>query len=805
MMQRKSPNSKTEAPSDNTFSSQEKSTPGQPENQELAANENDVTSGSSLLQAQKDFPSLSQQEVELLCAAVNYAALGWPVFPVHSVNEQGDCSCGAKDCKNAGKHPKTLEGHKAATSDIETVKRWWSGTHVGANIGCWCKAGFWTLDVDPRDDGDKKLATLEKKYGKLPATVTSLTGGNGFHFLFRKKPVCEYRGKVIGEDGHSLIGLDIKAYSGYIVLPPSNHASSGKYRWKEGHGPGEMDVAEAPQWLEDLCVKGTPVPPSPEPQRAGGHSHGHGGRFSDDQIADMLSRIDPDCSYDDWVTVGMALHSEGRRFELWRDWSTDGSKYVDVVDCEKHWSTFKVSGGIKFATLIHMATERGWVPPWQRDLPTPANLNIPKYQNEVIEKPTNLLNPPGITKDIAGYLTDVGVMPQPIFGVAGALCLMAVSMGNGYANETGIRPNIMTVAVGPTSCGKDAARKGIKELLGRAGKLSLIAAEDVTSGAAIETALSREPNSLGLFDEFGMMLKAINDPNGAGHLKDISSTLMKMFSSSGSRYIGKAYADRDNKTSTRRDIDYPCFSIYGTTTGEMLDKALGSADAQSGYLNRLLVVETDTPIPEQKNPRPLNDVPEEVVNWIEEVADKAAKGEPSMPIIVAKTDTAREAMGAYSRKILSRRRSLAEDWEQALWGRSIEQTEKIAMILAVGVDQEKPQVTVEQVEWAVDFVEWSTSKLILRLRDNVADTMTEGKLKKFLKNVRNAADYVGDKRYGRACSKGVMPHSKALILSKLDKQDFDRVAATAVARDEVQIVEMSKEVHGLTGAAYIAL
>src|SRR5262245_17175958 len=96
-------------------------------------------------------------------AALRYAALGWPVFPVHSpaFGDPGNpCSCSRvrcprigrhlchknnckyKDkhlchqsvCWNAGKHPRTKNGVLDASTEESKIRQWWA-TWGDANIG----------------------------------------------------------------------------------------------------------------------------------------------------------------------------------------------------------------------------------------------------------------------------------------------------------------------------------------------------------------------------------------------------------------------------------------------------------------------------------------------------------------------------------------------------------------------------------------------------------------------------------------------------------------------------------------------
>ena len=75
---------------------------------------------------------------------------------------------------------------------------------------------------------------------------------------------------------------------------------------------------------------------------------------------DALRAIDPDCGYDEWLRVGMALKQEGATCDTWDAWSSGGSKYKEG-ECQKKWKSFRrddVTGG----TLIHIAREHGYMP-----------------------------------------------------------------------------------------------------------------------------------------------------------------------------------------------------------------------------------------------------------------------------------------------------------------------------------------------------------------------------------------------------------------------------------------------------------
>jgi len=188
-------------------------------------------------------------------AALDYAARGWPVFPVHSIRG-GRCTCkeGA-DCERPGKHPRTRHGRTEATTDETTIKTWWR-TGPDANIGILTgpESGLIALDVAPRRGGDATLKALLAAHGPLPKTVESLTGGGGRHILL------QHPGGTIKSVTNKLgPGLDVIADDGSLVVPPSVHVSGKPYQWEPSSDPGEVPVAPCPPWLVALLQDTPPA------------------------------------------------------------------------------------------------------------------------------------------------------------------------------------------------------------------------------------------------------------------------------------------------------------------------------------------------------------------------------------------------------------------------------------------------------------------------------------------------------------------------------------------------------------------
>jgi archaellum biogenesis ATPase FlaH len=164
-------------------------------------------------------------EVNLLESALRYARADWPVFP----------------CEPKGKKPLCEHGLKDATTDEKTIRAWWT-KWPDANIGH--PTGQWmVLDVDG-EEGERSLAELEAKHGKLPATTTAKTG-KGRHFYFQPNG-----SEVRNSAGKLGLHLDSRGKGGYVILPPSVHESGTRYQWTVKAKPAPL-----PAWIMEKLAE----------------------------------------------------------------------------------------------------------------------------------------------------------------------------------------------------------------------------------------------------------------------------------------------------------------------------------------------------------------------------------------------------------------------------------------------------------------------------------------------------------------------------------------------------------------------
>jgi hypothetical protein len=204
---------------------------------------------------------------ELRCAqaAAVYAALGFPVVPMHTAQPGDRCSCPDQTCPDPGKHPRLRGWKRLATTDPAVVGEWWR-RWPQANLGLATGRRFDVLDLD----GGQGVEALRAVLGIAPtehAGPVARTGGGGWHLL--------YAPTGLGNRVRILPRVDWRGRDGLIVAPPSQHASGRRYTWVR---PLTATLPILPAGLRRLLVPPaaarTTLPPAAGPTgRRGGYGN----------------------------------------------------------------------------------------------------------------------------------------------------------------------------------------------------------------------------------------------------------------------------------------------------------------------------------------------------------------------------------------------------------------------------------------------------------------------------------------------------------------------------------------------------
>jgi Bifunctional DNA primase/polymerase, N-terminal len=243
---------------------------------------------------------VSRARWQLRDAALGYGSRGIPVLPFHyTVPHRGGlqpvggdhdpamrrtgCSCRDPGCGQVGKHPLgslVPHGVKDATTNRARILAWWT-RHPQANIGLATGHRFDVLDVDgpevSRPSGPWRLSIAWRVRVRWSAPAEAAG-------TITWPPPASATSTQRG-----LAHVDWRGWGGYVVAPPSRHATGHPYQWALGRDvdtpPGQVPAV----LLERLQPRQLRRPTSPVQLPAA--ADGSGDRYARAALAEELARV----------------------------------------------------------------------------------------------------------------------------------------------------------------------------------------------------------------------------------------------------------------------------------------------------------------------------------------------------------------------------------------------------------------------------------------------------------------------------------------------------------------------------------
>jgi hypothetical protein len=242
---------------------------------------------------------VSRSRWQLRDAALGYASRGIPVLPLHyPLPHRGDlqpvtgdqqpaagsgCSCRDPGCGQLGKHPLgslVPHGVKDATINRARILAWWT-RHPQANIGLVTGTAFDVLDVDG-PAGEQAIRDLAVTHSLHSSGPLVRTGGGGWHYYWTPTGL----GNV---HPAGLAHVDWRGQGGYVVAPPSRHASGHPYQWAPGRDLDTPPAQVPAVLLERLQPRQRQQPPGPVQLPAA--ADGPGERYARAALIEELARV----------------------------------------------------------------------------------------------------------------------------------------------------------------------------------------------------------------------------------------------------------------------------------------------------------------------------------------------------------------------------------------------------------------------------------------------------------------------------------------------------------------------------------
>ena len=341
-------------------------------------------------------------------------------------------------------------------------------------------------------------------------------------------------------------------------------------------------------------------------------------------------------------------------------------------------------------------------------------------------------NAPGMLGDICRWFDSTCLYQLPEIFLGSALALMSLLTGRKIAGPWGARTNLYLLSMAKTGAGKEHGRSRIKHLFETIGAESLLSPESLASAAGLTSQLAAQPAILFQIDEFGQLMISMNSRNAPQHLLGIESELLKLYSSSGDTWIGKAYANAEKVTK----VYQPHVVINGTCTPSTLWGGVTTQQVHSGLFGRLQVFESLEYVPLRKTlPTDRDLIPQQLMDDVRYWINYEPPGAGNLSHMNPRPTRMEISPEAWDRlenhmRDIAQARIGEEDIKAAIWSRSAEKAVKLAMIAAAA--HKRFSINLEDVNWAIRLQNELTRKMVARVDQNVSENQNDRAKKKLL-------------------------------------------------------------------------
>lgn len=505
--------------------------------------------------------------------------------------------------------------------------------NIGLALGS--ASGVCAVDIDTDDPN------IIKKIEKLiPNSPVKKRGAKGYTAFYKFNGAPSKSVKNI--DGTA--GVDFLSTGKQTVLPPSIHPSGMEYCWLTRQTLLTIDKNDLPELtgtaLDQLLALFRPKTyiekkqaeiPQAEVERSYVETNIETAKTA-------LAFIDPDQSYDTWIQVGLALE-EGfgpvTGCELFVDWSSRGTKFDGIAECTRKFRSFHDPREITLATLFFLAKQNGYTGPDDFDLSAikakaeEGERILTVWAKTVTEKPDVSLGnrdelkkiitePVGKIKMVYDWIRKVSVVQQDLFAVAAATSVISAFYAHKFRGHIRTYTNNYIICVGPSGCGKSAVCDNAQWLLsnGPTRLRARLMGEMASAPGMIDELVRKDGVAYSFIDEIGQFFRFAKGEGSSQYTQAIGTEMTKIYSKANTVYQTQAYSSAAKRPI--REIDHPCFIVFGQSVPNRLYGSITSDDFKDGFFNRFTLIEVNEKERPVKNPdcaAPEDNPPTEIYEW----------------------------------------------------------------------------------------------------------------------------------------------------------------------------------------------
>jgi len=358
---------------------------------------------------------------------------------------------------------------------------------------------------------------------------------------------------------------------------------------------------------------------------------------------------------------------------------------------------------------------------------------------------SDLTAPGGVVSEIVDWIVSSSSRPSRELALAATIPFVGTLIGRRFASPTDLRTNFYCVGLASSGYGKDQARTQLKRLFTAAGLEKFSGPGRFMSASALRAAVMARPSCFCMIDEFGGMMRQINDRKAGIHNLLIRSDLLEMFSSADTYFDGAAYA-----ATPAAKLHNPNLCLYGTSTPEDFWSSISSLNTTDGLLPRFLLFNVTGPKPDRVDAGQLvREVPTSLIQSCIALA-MAGRGSGNMSNIDMGSHASRPTVVPYSddaatelirfEKFVDEKELVVGAESAPILNRAVEHAIKLALVVSVASDWGSPIVTGHAMKWAVRLAWLSTCTMIEETCDRIADNSREADLKRIFGHIKRAGN-----------------------------------------------------------------
>jgi len=424
-----------------------------------------------------------------------------------------------------------------------------------------------------------------------------------------------------------------------------------------------------------------------------------------------------------------------------------------------------------------------------------------------VNPPDELLEAPGILKEIWGYAESIARVSQPHLSMQTSLALGSVVLSRLYKTDLNNYASLFFMNVAKSGQGKENSKTVIETILEATEYDYLLAGDGYTSSGAVFSALRFKPAHISIMDEFGKRLESINKSSNFNK-EDGIQVLMECWGRCHGTIRPDNYSMMNSNNAQisemmSRYCHQPAVTILGMTVPRNFYGSLSSGRIADGFLNRFIVCESKLPrvvgkLIEETDP------PVSILKWVKKVRTALNVMDDSFlnngqlkvdPKILSFDESAKKILDNLEYELVTRQTELEKDGLEVLYSRTREKAMRLSLIGTLADNPNAKTINADIVQWAINYILFYDQLLVEACRKHVSNSELESKFKTVLNYIREMGE-------GGISKRDIDRHE---IFRSMQRREVKEIIERLTASGEIEERTFKADGRGRPSSRYVAI